>query len=166
MSEDSTGDWARLCLLLDDDPELEPSVRQAITDPEGYFAAHEADLLNRGIKSSDDVDAWLVLIDGLDDAGALAYLDWQDTGMELADALPALPRIIQAGIDVDEVGDVEGDLPAAIVRADAILAPYDLRLIFLEEDSDAYPLVAVDSAKVDEILAISARLGHAARVFD
>lgn len=165
MNEE-TGDWARLCALLDDDPELEPSVRRAVTDPAGYFADHEGDLRDRGISSSASVDAWLVLIDGLDEAGALAYLDQQDTGIELADALPALPRIIQAEIDVDAVGDVEGDLAAAIMRADEILAPYDLRLVYLEEDPDAYPLVAVDSAQVDEILAIAARLGHDARVFD
>lgn len=165
MNEE-TGDWARLCALLDDDPELEPSVRQAVSDPAGYFAAHEDDLRRRGITAPDAVDAWLVLIDGLDDAGALAYLDQQDAGAELADALPALPRIVQAGIDVDAVGDVEGDLPAAIMRADQLLAPHDLRLVYLEEDPDAFPLVAVSSAYVDEIIAIAARLGRNAEVFD
>lgn len=137
-------DWLRLCTLIDDDHELVQSVRRAV---------------------SEGGDAWAALIDGLDDAGALAYLDVDDTGMELADALPQVPRIFAAGVDIDEVGDVDGDLAAAIVRADSILAPHDLRIVFLEEDSDAYPLVVVPIANVAPILDIVGRLGFTARVF-
>lgn len=147
MSDATIDDWARLCALLDDDPELEPAVRQAVAD---------------------QVDAWQVLIDGLDEAGALAYLDAQDTGVELADALPALPRIFRSGVDVDAVGDVDGDgdLPAAVSRADELLGPHGLRLLYLDEDSDAYPLVAVPIANIEEIIALSGKLGHVARSFD
>lgn len=137
-------DWLRLCTLIDDDHELVQSVRRAV---------------------SEGGDAWAALIDGLDDAGALAYLDVDDTGMELADALPQVPRIFAAGVDIDEVGDVDGDLAAAIVRADSILAPHGLRIVFLEEDSDAYPLVVVPIANVAPILEIVGRLGFTARVF-
>ncbi|MGM7698130.1 DUF6630 family protein [Microbacterium sp. A84] len=144
MSDTTIEDWARLCALLDDDPELEPAVRQAVAD---------------------ETDAWQVLIDGLDEAGALAYLDGKDTGIELADALPALPRIFRTGVDVDEVGDVDGELSAAVVRADELLNPHGLRLVYLDEDTDAYPLVAVPTANVDEIIALSERLGHTARAF-
>lgn len=137
-------EWTRLCELLDDDPELPPAVRRAV---------------------GDDEDAWAALIDGLDDAGALAYLDWKDTGVELADALPQLPRVFATGVDVDEVADVEGALTAAIARADGILAPHGLRIVYLGEDSDAYPLVVVPIANVTEILEIAARLGFTAQVF-
>ncbi|WP_300268254.1 hypothetical protein [Microbacterium sp.] len=137
-------DWLRLCALIDDDHKLVQSVRLAV---------------------SEGGDAWAALIDGLDDAGALAYLDVDDTGMELADALPQVPRIFAAGVDIDEVGDVDGDLAAAIVRADSILAPHDLRIVFLEEDSDAYPLVVVPIANVAPILDIVGRLGFTARAF-
>ncbi len=137
-------DWARLCELLDDDPELAPAVLRA---------------------AAGDDEPWTALIDGIDDAGALAYLDAEDTGVELADALPQVPRVFAAGVDVDEVGDVEGDLTAAIVRADAILAPHGLRIVYLEEDSDAYPLVVVPLSHVTEILEIAARLGSTARTF-
>lgn len=137
-------DWTRLCTLLDDDPELLPTVRLAVAE---------------------EVDPWTALIDGLDDAGALAYLDLKDTGVQLADALPQLPRVFAAGVDLDEVGDVEGDLTAAIVRADSILAPHQLRIVYLDEDSDAYPLVVVPLGNVAEIIEITTRLGFTARAY-
>lgn len=139
-------DWIRLCELLDDDPELVPAMRQ-------------------GIESADDADLWTILIDGLDDAGALAYLDREDSGVELADALPQIPRIFAAGVDLDEVGDVDGDLIAAITRADSILAAHDLRIVYLDEESDSYPLVVVPVSHVSEIIEITTRLGFTAKVF-
>lgn len=145
MSETKNmNDWTRLCELLDDDSELTPSVQRAVSDGE---------------------DAWTALIDGLDDAGALAYLDWKDTGVQLADALPQLPRVFATGVELDEVGDVEGDLTVAIVRADSILAPHDLRIVYLDEDSDAYPLVVVSTNNVAEIIETAKRLGQSAQVF-
>src|SRR5690554_5237108 len=135
----STSDeWTRLCELLDDDPEIAPAVRKALDEGD---------------------DPWDALIDALDDAGALAYLDREDTGDELAEALPALPRIQPTGAALDEVANVE-DLAAAIARADEILAPHGLRLMHIEdpEDEDAYPLVAVATATADETVALMAKL--------
>ena len=133
-------DWTRLCGLLDDDPELAPAVRDA--------AEH-------------DEDPWDALIDALDDAGALAYLDRGDTGVELADALAALPRVFRADVELDEVGDVD-DLDAAIAKANELLAPRLLRLVHIAdpEDEDAHPLVAVPAANVDEIHALIGSLGR------
>lgn len=136
-------DWTRLCELLDDDPELAPGVQRAVNDGE---------------------DAWTALIDGLDDAGALAYLDWKDTGVQLADALSQLPRVFATGTELDAVADVEGDLTAAIAHADSILATHELRIVYLDEDSDAYPLVVVPIENVAEIIEITTRLGFVARV--
>lgn len=160
-----TAKWERLCELLDDDPELLPSVRLAVTDPDAYFRQRADELVDRGIESADDVDVWGAIIDGLDDAGALAYLDWKDTAGELADALRQVPRVFRAEIDLDKVADLEGELPAVIAQADGLLASRDLRIIYLDEDSDAYPLVAVPIGHVDEIVELSAQLGQVARVF-
>ena len=137
MSDD-IADWTRLCDLLDDDPELAPAVHDA-----------------------DEDERWEALIGGLDDAGALAYLESDDTGMELADALPALPRVFRAGIDLSPVND-EDDLDAAIALADGILAPHGLTLIRLEEESDACALVAVPAENATAIIDLADTLGHAA----
>lgn len=143
----TTSDWARLCELLDDDPMLRPEVERAASDPDG------------------EGDPWMVLIDCLDDAGALAYLDRGDSGMELADALAQVPRVFSAGVDLDRVGDLDGDLTAAIAFADGILIAHDLAVVHLEEDDDAYPLVVVPRANAAEATALAAHLGHSARVF-
>lgn len=135
-------DWARLCRLLDDDPELVASVAVAASDG----------------------DPWLAVIDGLDDAGALAYLETEDVGAELADALAGLPRVFRTSVDLASVADID-DLADAIAGADAILAPHDLRVVYLEEESDAFPLVVVRRADAEAIVALAAQLGHEARVF-
>lgn len=131
-------DWTRLCNLLDDDPEFAPAVLDAV-------------------EAGDD--PWDALIDALDNAGALAYLDRGDTGEELADALPALPRVFRTLVEFDEVGDI-GSLDGAISRAGELLAPHGLDLIHIEdpEDEDAYPLVAVPTATVGEIQTLITKL--------
>lgn len=131
-------DWTRLCALLDDDPDFAPAVLDAI-------------------EAGDD--PWSALIDALDDAGALAYLDRDDTGAELVDALAALPRVFRADIELDEAGDVD-DLDAAIAKANELLASRLLRLVHVEdpEDEDAHPLVAVPTSNVDEIQTLLGRL--------
>ena len=164
--------WERLCTLIDDDPEIWPSVQQAL---EGDSRDEDEDIDKGKVQSGDDRDesgveeddgadeAWGALIDALDDCGALAYLHADDTAMELADALAGVPRIVRLGLDTDEIGDVDGDVPTASAAADALLAPAGLALVFLEEDSDAYPLVVVPRESVAEIVDTAEALGFVAR---
>lgn len=160
----TVNDWARLCELLDDDAEFATDVRLATDDPEEYFRRHEGRLSERGIESADEIDPWLAVIDGLYDAGALAYLDWKDTGAELAQALAGVPRMVRAGINLEAVEDTD-DLEDAVRHTDRLLAGSGLRVVYLDEDSDAYPLVVVPATHAEEIIGISARLGHEARTF-
>ncbi|WP_298942651.1 hypothetical protein [uncultured Microbacterium sp.] len=137
-------DWVRLGALLEDDPEVGKAIRHA---------------------GRDGGDVRAALFDALDDAGALAYMEWSDSGVELADALAQVPRVFQTGADLDEVGDVAGGLTEAIARADGILSAHDLRTVYLDEGSDACPLVVVASGDVEEITALAARLSFTARTF-
>jgi hypothetical protein len=131
-------DWQRLCALLDDDELLWPAVEAALRDA--------------------DADAWETLLDGLDDAGALAYLDAEDTGMELSDALAQLPRVFRLQPDLDAVTDTD-DLGEAISAADRVLAGDGHRLLRLEEPgTDAHALVVVPSDSVAEILRLAGSL--------
>lgn len=165
---DSTA-WERLCTLIDDDSEIWPSVQHALqgetdgeSDEEDGGGREDTD--ESGVEEDDGADeAWGALIDALDDCGALAYLHADDTAMELADALAGVPRVVRLGLDTDEVGDVDGDVPTASAAADALLAPSGLALVFLEEDSDAYPLVVVPRESVTEIVDTAAALGFVAR---
>lgn len=131
--------WHRLCDLIDDDEHLWPAVEAAL-------------------RTADD--PWEALIGGLDDAGALAYLDTADTGMELTDALAQLPRVFALQPDLDEVTDTD-DLGAAIRAADAVLATAQLRLVELEEsDADARALVVVPAGTIAELRRLARTVDH------
>jgi hypothetical protein len=131
--------WERLCGLLDDDELLWPGVRSALAG---------------------GGDPWEALLDGLDDSGALAYLDEGDTGMELTDALVQLPRVFRMQPDLDEATDAD-DLDDAMRIADEVLAGAKHRLLRLEEPgSDAHALVVVPAADLPEIERLAASLGH------
>ncbi|MFV0430102.1 MAG: hypothetical protein ACK5KO_11855 [Arachnia sp.] len=157
--------WARLCELLADDDELAPGVTLAAADPEEFFGRHEATLRQRGIGAADAVNPWLVLIDGVDDAGALAYLDGKDGGEELAWALGELPRVVAAGIPLSAVAKAAGDIEHVAIVADRILGLHGLRLVLVDEGSDAYPFVVVAAAQADEVVGLAAALGHTVRRF-
>jgi len=166
MRQMNADDWARLYSLIDDDAEARDAVVMAASDPAAFLEAHAEVLGEIGITETAQIDPWLALIDGLDDAGALAYLDPDDDGEQLADALAGVPRVVRGGIDVDAIGDVSSGLDDAIAAADALLGGHALRLVFLDEGTDDVPLVVVPSGDADEIVALAARLGHTARVFD
>jgi hypothetical protein len=141
---DDNAAWERLTRLLDDDELLWPRVREALED---------------------DADPWEALLDGLDDAGALAYLDAEDTGMELADALAQLPRVFRLQPDLGEVNDTD-DLENAMAAADAVLSGHGCRLVQLDDaDEDAYALVVVDDGDVPAIRTLSAELKRSVTTF-
>lgn len=124
------GDWQRLCALLDDDESVWEAVEAALQQGE---------------------DPWDALIGGLDDAGALAYLQADDTGMELSDALAQLPRVFALQPDLDEVTDTD-DLVEATEAADRILSAAGLRIVRLVEEEDAWPVAVVPASGVPEIV--------------
>jgi hypothetical protein len=135
---ETTAAWERLTRLLDDDELLWPQVREAL--------------------GAGDQDPWEALVDGLDDAGALAYLDADDTGMELADALAQLPRVFRLRLDLGVVTDTD-DLEEAMSTADGLLARHGCRLARLQdEDEDAYALAVVPHESMPEIVRLSAEL--------
>jgi hypothetical protein len=99
-----------------------------------------------------DGDPWDALLGGLDDAGALASLEAEDTGMELSDALAQLPRVFRLQPDLGTVTDTD-DLDEAVREADRVLAEHGHRLLALEsDDPDVRELVVVPEESVGPIL--------------
>jgi hypothetical protein len=136
--------WERLCALLDDDELLWPRVRDALED---------------------GAEPWEALLDGLDDAGALAYLEVDDTGMELADALAQLPRVFRLRADLGRVNDTD-DLAEAMAAADEILGDRGFRLIELDdEDEDSHALVVVPAEALDGIVEAANGVDRAVTTF-
>lgn len=136
---DHAGDWRRLCALLDDDEAVWLAVESA---------------LERG------EDPWEALLDGLDDAGALAYLRSDDTGMELSDALAQLPRVFALQPDLDEVTDAD-DIVEAMRVADATLTAAGFRLVRLVErdDEESRPVVVVRDSETERITRLAGTVG-------
>ena len=132
------GEWRRLCALIDDDESVWEAVETALAD---------------------DEDPWDALIGGLDDAGALAYLQADDTGMALSDALTQLRRVFALQPDLHEVTDTD-DLVEATAAADRILAVADLRIVRLVEEDDAWPVTVVPASGVAEIVRLAGEVGH------
>jgi hypothetical protein len=139
---DRAGEWRRLCELLDEDETVWQAVESALQE---------------------GADPWEALLDGLDDAGVLAYLQAEDTGMELSDALAQLPRVFELQPDLDAVTDTD-DLSAAMRAADRALGAGGLRLLRLveEDDAESWPLVAVPVAAFEEVVRLAAALDHRA----
>lgn len=143
MDDDAA--WERLCVLLDDDEQLWPTVREAVDAGD---------------------DPWEALLGGLDDAGALAYLDVEDTGMELADALAQLPRVFRLHPDLGVVNDTD-ELRAALRQADSVLAEDGFRLLELDDDDDeAHALVVVPADSATEIRELADRFGRSVTAVD
>jgi len=136
------GEWQRLCALLDEDESVWQAVEEALGAGD---------------------DPWEALLDGLDEAGALAYLQTEDTGMELADALAQLPRVFGVQPDLGEVTDTD-ELDQATTAADRILSTAGLRTVRLIEEEDAWPVVVVPASAVKEIEGLIGALGHEAVV--
>jgi hypothetical protein len=142
LNVDTAAAWERLCLLVDDDPQLWPAVRDALEE---------------------DEDPWEALLDGLDDAGALASLRADDSGMELADALAQLPRVFRLQPEFGGVNDTD-DLDDAIALADEILSEEGWRLVGLPED-DGHSLVVVPADATTEIARVAGELGRTVTIF-
>lgn len=105
--------WERLCGLVAEDPAVLDDVREALAEGE------------------DTAGVWQVFLSGLDDAGELAYLKASDGPMELEAALAQLPRVVRADVDLESVGDVDGDLAAGVDVAEEVLAEVDLATVHL-----------------------------------
>jgi hypothetical protein len=137
--------WEQLTVLLDDDEHLWPGVAGALDDGEA--------------------DPWEALLDGLDDAGALAYLEADDTGMELAEALAQLPRVFRLQVDLGAVNDTD-NLEHALTAADGVLAGRGFRLVRLEdEDEDAYALAVVPQGNLPELARLSTAMSRPVTTF-
>lgn len=156
--------WTRLTALVTDDPRVLPEVLAAVTDPAGYLRTHRDTLSYRGIRQADDVEGIIALVDALEAIGEVAYVDWNEPADEVRALLARLSRVRATGLTL--VGGPDEDPEQVATGADLVLAPAGIRIVQLDEGSDAYPLVALPAAAVREALAVGAELGDVLRAFD
>ncbi|KJC62909.1 DUF6630 family protein [Agreia bicolorata] len=157
--DDGAARWRELVGLLSPDAGLAEVVLQAYSSPTAYLEAHAAEAENRGLED-DDVDPWFALVDWLIENELAHELDWKDNAAELAWALSRMSVVLSSGVDLQSVDHADAHLTFGMLRANALLAPVGLELLVFDIDSDSYPVVLVESAKRDRIVALAAELGH------
>lgn len=159
---DAVPAWTRLTLLVTDAPGVLPQVLSAVSDPEGYLAAHADALDERGIEEADEVTPVVALVDALLEVGEVAYVDWKEASSEVCAQLASLPRVRAAGGVLDSLDGRPDEVAAA---ANALLAPAGVAIVGLDEGSDAYALVAVPSDRVGALVAAGAAVGGVVTTF-
>jgi len=139
-----TTDWQRLCEAFTSDPGLWADVRVAL-DTEG-------------------TSPWEVLVEWLDEHDRLLQLGATSSSVDLADYLSTLPLLER--FDLGPVAAQTVPVVFAVPRANAILARNFYELLYLEVDSETYPLALVSTESSGRIRQLAASVGHVARVID
>src|SRR5690606_23696734 len=130
-------------------------------------------LLDRGIEEPEEVSPWLALIDALGKAKLLTYLDWKTPADEFVIMLRMLPQVTtvfggvrEENAEFAQVAAIEGGMEKVLAPADRVLAGQGLRLIYLNEDSDVYPLIVVPGDRAGDIVSVAKELGYPARTWN
>jgi len=156
--------WQRLCEALTSDPELWQVVQLALAEPAVYLERFRERQSDRSIVTVEAVSPWIALVDWLHEHDRLIELDWKNTSVDLAENLSLLPLLYDLDVAPIEIEEVH--VSFAVPRANAILAPRFLTLLYLDIDSDSYPLALVSTEAAPRIQQLAADLGHVARPLD
>lgn len=164
-------DWSALTTLICDDNASVASVASVgsfDTNADAWFDAHADELLHRGIDDPAMLTGIVVLVDALERTGQLVNLDWKSPVDDVVGLLGRLPAIAATSIDLTVlIGPghaAEADVETVVRWVNGLLAPAEVTVAILDEDSEAYPLVAVPSRAVDTAVVTAGRLGVGVRV--
>lgn len=139
------------------------NVDLAQNNPQAYFAQYQNDLLERSIISANDVTPWIALVDALQNAGVLYECDWKMDGEELVYCLQEMakplalefnPHVLQA-LEKQDI-DTTHSFSKSITQ---LLAP-DYIAVFLDIDSDSYPLMIISKTILKPAQKLAKQCGH------
>ncbi|OYO01100.1 hypothetical protein B0O41_2975 [Propionibacteriaceae bacterium ES.041] len=156
--------WCTFTALITDNAEARAAVQQSADDPQGYFDAREEDLADRGIEDVEELTGVIPVVDALERAGELAYLDWKEPADEVVGKLARLPRVAGSGVDIPVLADSDGEVEQVTAQVNELLRPSGVVVAVLDEDSDAFPLVAVAADRADQVVELGQQLGSDVRV--
>jgi uncharacterized RDD family membrane protein YckC len=156
--------WQRLCEAFTSDPELWQVVQLALAEPAAYLERFRERQSDRSIVTAEAVSPWIALVDWLYEHDRLIELDWKNTSVDVAENLSLLPTLYDLDVAPIEIEQVH--LSFAVPRANALLAPRFLTLLYLDIDSDSYPLALVSTEAAPRIRQLAASLGQVARPLD
>lgn len=137
-----------LVCLFSNSTSLKKEVLLAIEKPKEYLILHKIDLTERGVTEPIESLPWLALVNGLAKRNLLVELDWKDDPEE---TISIVLEFASDSENFDEIksslekieplinDDIEGFLPILNAR----LKSHNLQLVWLDIDSDSYPLTII-----------------------
>ena len=146
----------KLTELLGGDARLCRAVEAAVDDPTAYFERAATALAHRVAEPVTDL-GWLVLIDGLERTGRIAELDWKEDPEDIAVALRGMvPRRAWKAI----AGLGGATCPEYLARATRALHGHRLALVWLDANSDSYPIAVVETGDLARVVRLANRAGY------
>lgn len=156
----------KLVQILSYDDSMLTEVRLAVNSPKDYVNKFSKQLKERGIKKPTDNLAWIALVESLNSRNLLQELDWKDDAEELIEVTLSLTErqknyksIQNTLLKVNALlgDDIEEFLPIL----NKSLEKEGIQLIWLDIDSDSYPLTIIDLKNVKKAkeLALKAEYG-------
>ena len=155
----------RLSELFTQDASLIAEITLAYQRPLEYLNKFSTELQTRGISSTVNSLPWLALVDGLFRRGLLHELDWKDDPEEVVGVCSLLSgkhhcyeKVNQALSSVEPLlnDDIEEFLPVV----NQTLKSADVQLVWLDIDSDSYPLALLALEKLKEAKILASQAGY------
>ena len=160
----------QLCSILGgDDATLPEEVLLAANDPHAYLEQFGDDLLQRGIEEPERVSFWLALVDGLLSRQALFGFDWKDQAENLAGGLDLLMRRRDVSVDWQPLTSMGDDYRPTTDYAEVIqkiLRTAGLVAVWLDTESDEYPVCIIEASQLDAAQSFASALGQRIAVLD
>lgn len=156
--------WRELCLLFIPDPDLAFDVIEAAMRPEVSLRRQREQLAARGIDEPEEVDPWLVLLDGLERRGLAIEPRWTASGREVTAALASLPAVVRSGVALEPSGT--SDPWVAAGEAHRELSWRGLALLHMDIVGDRMPLVVTTGDTALLICHFAPSLGRMVRTAD
>jgi len=155
-----------LCTLFIKEDSLANEVRLAHHQPLNYLNQFKEELQERGVEKPLQTLPWLALVDGLQRRGFLQELDWKDDAEEVINTVLQLTKshknhteISTALMAIESYADE--DIEAFIPTLNRELEQHNLQLVWLDIDSDSYPLTILffNDLPIAKELAVKAGYG-------
>ncbi|QCW99871.1 hypothetical protein FGM00_07075 [Aggregatimonas sangjinii] len=144
-----------LAKLISEDDSFVSEVQLAENQPFNYLGQFERALQERGIHSAIPSLPWIAFVDGLARRDQLVELDWKDDPQEL---IATTMKLLKNHPEHEGLAEpikkiepfIDEDIEEFLPQLNAALKEFDVQLVWIDIDSDSYPLTILPSKNVDE----------------
>ena len=155
----------QLTQLLTEDETLKKEVLLAVDKPSEFVNQFRQPLLERGIEEPIDQLPWLALVHGLSHRNLLYELDWKESPEEVVGV--ALTLLENHG-NYQEISSslnniepfIDEDIEEFLPQLNRKLESFKVQLIWLDIDSDSYPLTIIPLPDLDAAKQLAREAGY------